>query len=117
MLVEHHGVGVPVQLLETQPRVVLPLDLLQDGVKLIATDYHEEDEHEDDLDGLLEQVPDVLHIFLVHGHREGANPHLPFFLRHSTSWVRVSRATNKFNGFWDFSSPGFLLFSLLYLLL
>ena len=28
VLVEHHGVGIPVQLLETQPRVVLPLDLL-----------------------------------------------------------------------------------------
>ena len=36
VLVEHHGVGIPVQLLETQPRVVLPLDLLgnrQDEVK------------------------------------------------------------------------------------
>lgn len=31
VLVEHHGVGIPVQLLKAQPAVVLPLDLL-DGV-------------------------------------------------------------------------------------
>ena len=47
VLVEYHGVGVPVQLLEAQPTVVLPLDLL---------------------DGVLQKVPDVVDILLVHGH-------------------------------------------------
>ena len=47
MLVEHHGVSVPVQLLKAQPTVVLPLDLL---------------------DGVLQKVPDVVDILLVHGH-------------------------------------------------
>ena len=42
VLVEHHRVRVPVQLLKTQPRVVLPLDLLQEGVKLIDEDDHED---------------------------------------------------------------------------
>lgn len=31
VLVEHHGVGIPVELLKAQPTVVLPLDLL-DGI-------------------------------------------------------------------------------------
>ena len=47
VLVEHHGVSVPVQLLEAQSTVVLPLDLL---------------------DGVLQKVPDVVDIFLVHSH-------------------------------------------------
>lgn len=47
MLVEHHGVGVPVQLLKAQAAVVLPLDLL---------------------DGILQKVPDVVHIFFIHRH-------------------------------------------------
>lgn len=47
MFVQHHGVGVPVELLEAQPAVVLPLDLL---------------------DGILQKVPDVVYILLVHCH-------------------------------------------------
>ncbi len=47
MFVQHHGVGVPVELLEAQPTVVLPLDLL---------------------DGVLQKIPDVIHILLIHGH-------------------------------------------------
>ena len=50
VLVEHHGVGVPVQLLEAQATVVLPLDLL---------------------DGVLQQVPDVVDVLLVHRHLKG----------------------------------------------
>lgn len=47
VLVQHHGVGVPVELLEAQAAVVLPLDLL---------------------DGVLQQVPDVVDVLLVHRH-------------------------------------------------
>lgn len=47
VLVEDHGVGIPVQLLKTEAAVVLPLDLL---------------------DGILEEVPDVVHILLIHRH-------------------------------------------------
>ena len=61
MLVQDHGVGVAVELLETEAGVVLPLDLL---------------------DGLLEQVPDVLHVLLVHGGGEGADAHLALLLGH-----------------------------------
>ena len=50
VLVEHHGVGVPVQLLEAQATVVLPLDLL---------------------DGVLQQVPNVVDILLIHRHLQG----------------------------------------------
>jgi len=45
MLVQHHGVGIPVQLLETQSAVILPLNLL---------------------DGALQHVPDFAHILFVH---------------------------------------------------
>ena len=54
----------PVEFLEAEPGVVLPLDLL---------------------DGLLEEVPDVLHVLLVHGHGEGADPHLALLLGHPAS--------------------------------
>lgn len=47
VLVQHHGVGVPVELLKAQAAVVLPLDLL---------------------DGVLQQVPDVVDVLLVHCH-------------------------------------------------
>lgn len=47
VFVQHHGVGVPVQLLEAQATVVLPLDLLN---------------------GVLEEVPDVVDVLFVHGH-------------------------------------------------
>lgn len=47
VFVQHHGVGVPVELLEAQPAVVLPLDLL---------------------DGILQKVPDVVDILLIHCH-------------------------------------------------
>lgn len=47
MFVQHHCVGVPVELLEAQPAVVLPLDLL---------------------DGILQKVPDVVDILFVHRH-------------------------------------------------
>lgn len=47
MLVEDHGVGVPVELLEAQAAVVLPLDLL---------------------DGVLQKVPDVVDVLLIHCH-------------------------------------------------
>ena len=50
VLVEHHGVGVPVQLLEAQATVVLPLDLL---------------------DGVLQEVPDVVDVLLIHRHLTG----------------------------------------------
>lgn len=47
VLVEDHGVGVPVELLEAQAAVVLPLDLL---------------------DGVLQKVPDVVDVLLIHCH-------------------------------------------------
>ena len=47
VLVQHHGVRVPVQLLERQPAVVLLLYFL---------------------DGLLQQRPDVRHVLVVHRH-------------------------------------------------
>lgn len=50
VFVQHHGVGVPVQLLEAQAAVVLPLDLLN---------------------GVLEEVPDVVDVLLIHGHLRG----------------------------------------------
>lgn len=47
VLVEDHGVGVPVEFLEAQTAVVLPLDLL---------------------DGVLQKVPDVVDVLLIHCH-------------------------------------------------
>ncbi len=47
MLVQDHGVGVPVELLKAQPTVVFPLNLL---------------------DGIFQEVPDVVDILLIHGH-------------------------------------------------
>ncbi len=47
VLVQDHGVGVPVELLEAQPTVVFPLNLL---------------------DGIFQEVPDVVDILLIHGH-------------------------------------------------
>lgn len=47
MFVQHHCVGVPVELLEAQPAVVLPLDLL---------------------DSVLQKVPDIVDILLIHCH-------------------------------------------------
>ena len=47
VLVEHHGVGIPVQLLKAQPTVVLPLNLL---------------------DGILQKVPDVVDVLFIHCH-------------------------------------------------
>ena len=46
MFVQDHGVGVPVELFETQPTVVLLLDLL---------------------DGVLQQIPRLLHVLVIHG--------------------------------------------------
>ena len=53
--VRTHSVSIPVQLLETQPSVVLPLNLLY---------------------GIAQQVPDLRHIFLIHGHGERTDAHL-----------------------------------------
>lgn len=47
VFVQHHGIGIPVQLLKAQTTVVLSLDLL---------------------DGILQEIPDVVDVFLVHGH-------------------------------------------------
>lgn len=47
VFVEHHRVGVPVQFLEAQAAVVLPLNLL---------------------DGILQKVPDVVDVLLIHRH-------------------------------------------------
>lgn len=47
MFVQYHSVGVPVELLEAKPTVVLPLDLL---------------------DGILQEIPDVVDILFIHGH-------------------------------------------------
>lgn len=66
MLVEHHGVGIPVQLLKAKPTVVLPLDLL---------------------DGILQKVPDVVHILLIHCHLgRGGNMRVCLFFITSTGW-------------------------------
>ena len=46
---------VPVKFFKTEPGVVFPLDLL---------------------DGVLEQMPNIFHVFLVHGHGEGPDAHL-----------------------------------------
>jgi len=59
VLVQNHGVRVAVQLLEAEAGVVLPLDLL---------------------DGVLQQLPDVLHKLLVHGHRKSPDPHFALLL-------------------------------------
>lgn len=50
MFVEHHCVRVPVELLKAQATVVLPLNLL---------------------DGILQKVPDIVDIFLIHSHLHG----------------------------------------------
>lgn len=47
VLVQDHGVGIPVKLLEAQAAVVLSLDLLN---------------------GVLQQIPDVVDVLLVHCH-------------------------------------------------
>lgn len=47
VLVQYHGVSVSVQLLKTEPTVVLPLNLLN---------------------GVLQKVPDVVDILLIHRH-------------------------------------------------
>lgn len=51
VFVKDHCVGVPVQFLEAQAAVVLPLNLL---------------------DGILQKVPNVVDILLVHGHLKRA---------------------------------------------
>ena len=59
VLVEDHGVGVAVELLEAEARVVFPLNFLN---------------------GVLQEVPDVLHVLFVHGHGEGPDSHLALLL-------------------------------------
>lgn len=59
VFVKHHGVGVPVKLLEAQAAVVLPLDLL---------------------DGVLQEVPDVVHILFVHCHLNTHEINTRFFI-------------------------------------
>ena len=54
VLVEHHGVGVPIEFFEGETAVVLLLDLL---------------------DGVPQQRPDVVDVFLVHRHGERTNAH------------------------------------------
>lgn len=47
VFVQHHGVGISAELRKAQATVVLPLDLL---------------------DGILQQLPHVVHRPLIHGH-------------------------------------------------
>merc|ERR1719347_348877 len=68
VLVQHHGVSVSVQLLEGETTVVLALNLL---------------------DGIFQQIPNVLHIFLVHCHRKSTYSHFAVFFCHSASFHHI----------------------------
>ena len=62
VLVENHCVGISVEFFETQARIILSLNFL---------------------DCVFEQLPDVLHVLLVHRHGEGPDPHLALLLGHT----------------------------------
>ena len=55
MFVQHHGVRIAIELLETEARVVFLLDLD---------------------DGVSQQLPDIVHQLVVHVHRERFDPHV-----------------------------------------
>ena len=82
VFVQDHRVGVPVELLERQARIVFPLNFLK------FQSQSESDLSQDltYLNCFLEKVPDVLDILLIHGHWKGSDPHFSFFFSRHTSW-------------------------------